>query len=398
MRICILGADGYLGWPTAMHFAARGHDVVAVDNGAKRAWEKEVGVSPLDPVPTLAERAETWHRGWRRPIEVVQGDISEDTGLMHGICRDFKPDAIIHYAEQPSAPYSMMNHESALYTQHNNVQGNLNVMFAMRDHCPDAHLIKLGTMGEYGTPNIDIEEGWLEVEHKGRRDRMLYPKKPHSLYHLSKVHDSNNLEFACRVWNLRVTDLNQGVVYGIETPEMGGDPHLCTSFHYDDIFGTVLNRFVVQAVIGMPLTVYGNGNQTRGYLNILDTLQCVELAAKNPANPGEFRVYNQFTEQFSIMELAKRVQQAAMSLGYMVNIQHVENPRTEQENHYYRAVHTGLLELGLKPHFLDDNVLVGMLERAEAAADHINEVGLLPRVSWVHGMKEEAAPCTAVAS
>jgi len=398
MRICILGGDGYLGWPTAMHFAARGHDVVAVDNGAKRSWEESVDVVPLDPVPTLEDRAEHWRRGWRRPIEVVHGDIAGDPNLMHGICRDFKPDAIIHYAEQPSAPFSMMNQESALYTQQNNVQGNLNVMFAMRDHCPDAHLIKLGTMGEYGTPNIDIEEGWLELEHKGRRDRVLYPKKPHSLYHLSKVHDSHNLEFACRVWNLRVTDLNQGVVYGIETPEMDGDPMLCTSFHYDDIFGTVLNRFVVQAVIGMPLTVYGNGRQTRGYLNIRDTLQCVELAALNPSQPGEFRVYNQFTEQFSIMELAKRVQKAALSLGYVVNVQHVANPRTEQEDHYYKAVHTGLLELGLKPHLLDDEVLVGMLERAEGAADRVSEVGLLPRVSWRHGLQEESAPCTAAAS
>lgn len=398
MRICILGADGYLGWPTAMHFAARGHDVVAVDNGAKRDWEVHVGVSPLEPVPTLSERAETWRRGWRRPIEVVNGDIAHAPDLMHGICHDFRPEAIIHYAEQPSAPYSMMNQGAASYTQHNNVQGNLNVMFAMRDHCPDAHLVKLGTMGEYGTPNIDIEEGWLELEHKGRRDRVLYPKKPHSLYHLSKVHDSHNLEFACRVWNMRVTDLNQGVVYGIETPEMGGDPSLCTSFHYDDIFGTVLNRFVVQAVIGMPLTVYGNGRQTRGYLNIMDTLQCIELATLHPAQPGEFRVYNQFTEQFSIMELARRVRVAARSLGYVVDIQHVANPRTEQEDHYYNAVHTGLLDLGLKPHLLSDEVLVGMLERAEAASDRISEVGLLPRVSWKHGLQEEVASCNVAAS
>ena len=198
----------------------------------------------------------------------------------------------------------MMSRERAVETQHTNVIGTLNLLFSLRDHVPDCHLVKLGTMGEYGTPNIDIEEGFIEIEHKGRTDTLPFPKLPGSLYHCSKVHDSTNLHFACRIWGLRATDLNQGVVYGIETEETARDERLITRFDYDEIFGTVLNRFCVQAVIGHPLTVYGSGGQTRGFLNIRDTLRCVELAVENPADRGEFRVFNQFTEQFSVGQLA----------------------------------------------------------------------------------------------
>lgn len=390
MKICILGGDGYLGWPTAMYFSARGHEVMVVDNLAKRNWEHEVGAEPLQPVHTLQERARSWQRKTSRSMAVVVGNIADDGRLMSEICRDFQPDAIIHYGEQPSAPYSMLSQQNAVYTQSNNVVGTLNVMFAIREHCPQAHLIKLGTMGEYGTPNIDIEEGWLDVIHNGRKDRVLYPKKPHSLYHLSKVHDSHNLEFACRMWDLRVTDLNQGVVYGIDTDEIGGDPELCTSFHYDDIFGTVLNRFVVQAAIGMPLTVYGSGSQIRGYLNIRDTLQCVELAVKNPARAGEFRVFNQFTEQFSIMDLAYRVQDSALFAGIKVEVQHLRNPRVEQEHHYYCAAHSRLAELGLKPHLLGHAVIGAMLEKARALRTRVNEDAIMPKVDWREGLKTAA--------
>jgi len=390
MKICILGGDGYLGWPTAMHFSARGHDVMVVDNMAKRGWEAEVGATPLEPVPSMQERARHWRQKKFRHIETVIGNIADEGQVMRDICHDFRPDAIIHYGEQPSAPYSMLNQENAVYTQCNNVIGTLNVMFAMREHCPHSHLVKLGTMGEYGTPNIDIEEGWLDITHNGRKDRVLYPKKPHSLYHLSKVHDSHNLEFASRMWDFRVTDLNQGVVYGIATDEIGNDPDLCTSFHYDDIFGTVLNRFVVQAAIGMPLTVYGSGNQIRGYLNIRDTLRCIELAVANPAGIGEFRVFNQFTEQFSIMELAYRVQESAAVQGIKVEIQHLRNPRVEQEKHYYHAVHSGLEDLGLEPHLLNNGVIGHMLEKAVKGASGINEASILPKVDWKHGWQQAA--------
>ena len=392
MKICILGGDGYLGWPTAMYFSARGHEVLAVDNCVKRSLEARIGAAPIEDVPDFELRAARWHALTGCRIQVIRGDIYRDANLMDHICSMFRPDTIIHYAEQPSAPYSMMDREAAVFTQANNVVGNLNVMFAMQAHCPNAHLVKLGTMGEYGTPNIDIEEGWIDIKHKGRSDRMLYPKRPASLYHCSKVHDSTNLEFACRSWKMRVTDLNQGVVYGIETDEMAVDPEgLRTSFHYDDVFGTVLNRFVVQAAIGMPLTVYGSGGQTRGYLNIKDTLQCVELAALHPAAPGEFRVFNQFTEQFSILELAERVKRVAQDRGLLVTMQSLENPRVELETHYYRAANTALHDLGLQPHLLDDETIDGMLDRVLLHTSNVRTETILPRFTWQRGTAVPAA-------
>ena len=212
-------------------------------------------------------------------------------------------------------------------------------------------------MGEYGQPNIDIEEGYIEIEHRGRTDTLPFPKLPGSLYHCSKVHDSTNIHFACRTWGLRATDLNQGVVYGVETDETDGEERLLTRFDYDELFGTVLNRFCVQAVIGHPLTVYGRGQQTRGFLNIRDTLRCVELAVQNPADRGEFRVFNQFTEQFSITELAELVRSSAEQLGYSVEIRSYDNPRVEKEEHYYNAIHTKLLDLGLEPHLLGEELV-----------------------------------------
>jgi UDP-sulfoquinovose synthase len=269
-----------------------------------------------------------------------------------------------------------------VFTQYNNVVNNLNVLFAMRDFTPGAHLVKLGTMGEYGTPNIDIEEGFIEIEHKGRRDTLPFPKMPGSLYHLSKVHDSHNIHFACRIWGLRSTDLNQGVVYGVETDETARDERLITRFDYDEVFGTVLNRFCLQAVIGHPLTVYGSGGQTRGFLNIRDTLNCVELAVENPAGGGEFRVFNQFTEQFSVIDLAHLVKHAAEHLGYSVEIQHVDNPRVEKEEHYYNATHTKLLDLGLEPTLLGEELVESMIHAIERHKTRAIEAAIDPRTRW----------------
>jgi UDP-sulfoquinovose synthase len=386
LRVCVLGADGYLGWPTSMYLSSRGHEVLGVDSCVKRRLESDLGVVPLDEVADFEYRAERWNALTGRKIETVRGDIYMEPGLINYIFAKYRPEAIIHYAEQPSAPYSMMDREACSYTQVNNVVGTLNVMFAMHDHCPDAHLIKLGTMGEYGTPNIDIEEGWIEITHRGRSDRMIFPKKPASFYHCSKVHDSTNLEFACRSWGMRVTDLNQGVVYGIDTDEMAFDQEgLRTSFHYDDVFGTALNRFVVQAAIGMPLTVYGDGSQTRGYLNIKDTLQCVELAALNPADAGEFRVFNQFTESFGVLDLALWVKRVAEARGLSVDLQNLPNPRVEATKHYYNPVHSRLLDLGLRPHLLNDAVIDRMLERALASKERVRESSIAPRVTWSNG-------------
>jgi UDP-sulfoquinovose synthase len=382
MKILVLGGDGYLGWPTAMYFSARGHQVAVADNMIKRFWEAEIGVEPLNSVPTLFARVKRWKQVTGRDIQLFIGDIAKNPRFVYRLFEEFLPDAVIHYAEQPSAPYSMIDRDKCVQTQVNNVAGTLNVLFGMRHVSPDTHVIKLGTMGEYGTPNIDIEEGWLDVEHNGRRDRVLFPKRPGSFYHLSKVHDSHNLEFACRIWGCRVTDLNQGVVYGIDTDETEIDHEFHTSFHYDSVFGTVLNRFVVQAVHGLPLTVYGKGGQTRGFLNIRDTLRCVELAALNPAQPGEFRVFNQFTEQFSVMDLAERVQRVAKRRGLAVKIDQIANPRIEAEEHYYNAKHSALPVLGLEPHMLTDEVLVNMIGMVEKLHGRIDTSIVAPSVKW----------------
>ena len=381
MRILVLGADGYLGWPTCMHFSAAGDEVWAVDNFAKRKWELEEGIEPLLPTPTLHRRVQRWKEVTNRDIHLRVGDLCNHR-FVYKLLDEVKPDAIIHYAEQPSAPYSMQSRSTAVDTQVNNVVGTLNLLFAMRNACPDAHLVKLGTMGEYGTPNIDIEEGYLNLTHNGRTDTVLFPKKPGSFYHLSKVHDSNNIYFACRVWGITATDLNQGVVYGIDTDQTVLDPELRTSFHYDDVFGTVLNRFLVQACAACPLTVYGKGGQTRGFLNLKDTLQCVELAARQPAKKGEFRVMNQFTEQFSVLDLAEKVQASGSRAGLKVEVSHVPNPRMEQEEHYYNAKHSKLADLGLRPNLLTDSVLDSMLATVRGSAGRINTHFFQPRIVW----------------
>jgi UDP-sulfoquinovose synthase len=282
----------------------------------------------------------------------------------------------------------MIDADHAVATQVNNVVGTLHLLFAIRDAAPDCHLVKLGTMGEYGTPNIDIEEGYLEVEHKGRRDVLPYPKQPGSFYHLSKVHDSHNILFACRAWGLRATDLNQGVVYNVQTEHTALDPRLCNRFDYDGNFGTALNRFCVQAALGGPITVYGAGGQTRGFIDLRDTVRCVELALANPAPPGALRVFNQFTEQWSVSQLAQRVQRVAAALGRTVEIAHLPNPRVEAESHYYHAAHSALLDLGLSPHLLSDQTVGELLALALYHRERIRAETMAPSVSWRSGRTE----------
>ena len=384
MRILILGGDGYLGWPTAMRFSARGHDVSVVDNFARRRWHTENGTESLTPIASLDERVSAWYERSDKRIRAFVGSM-EDPAFVDSVIAETSPEAIVHYAEQASAPYSMKSRETAVETQYSNVIGTLNLLFAIRDQVPDAHLVKLGTMGEYGTPNIDIEEGYIEIEHKGRKDTLPFPKVPGSLYHLSKVHDSHNIHFACRIWGLRATDLNQGVVYGVETDESADDERLITRFDYDQYFGTVLNRFCVQAVIGHPLTVYGEGGQTRGFLNIRDTLQCVELAVLNPAAAGEFRVFNQFTEQFSVVELAELVRSSAVEVGIDVEVKTFENPRVEAESHYYNPTNTKLRDLGLKPNHLGAELVRSLLGIIERHSDRVIETAIMPTTSWKSG-------------
>jgi UDP-sulfoquinovose synthase len=381
MRVLILGGDGYLGWPTAMRFSGQGHEVGVVDNFARRRWVEEAGSSSLTPIASFEDRIDAWRDVSGKSVQPFVGDIAEGT-FVADVVREFEPDTIIHYGEQPSAPWSMRTVDHAVTTQSNNVIGSLKLLWAMREYAPEAHLVKLGTMGEYGTPNIDIEEGFIEIEHKGRKDTLPFPKVPGSLYHLSKVHDSHNIHFACRVWGLRATDLNQGVVYGIETPETRLDERLLTRFDYDELFGTALNRFAVQAVIGHPLTVYGKGGQTRGFLNIVDTLQCISLTAENPPIAGEYRVFNQFTEVFDVGGLAEKVRHAASELGIDVQVDHVSNPRFELEEHYYNPTHTKLLELGLQPTLLSETLIESMLDVIKRYRSRVIQEVIDPVTQW----------------
>src|ERR1700730_16393064 len=304
MKIAVLGGDGYCGWATALYLSQKGHAAVIVDNFLRRQWDHELGAQTLTPIRALSDRLRIWQKITGKTIELFVGDVA-DYDFLESTIKAFEPDAIVHFAEQRSAPYSMIDRKHAIFTQVNNVVGTMNVLFAIRELRPQCHLIKLGTMGEYGTPNIDIEEGYITIEHNGRKDVLPYPKQPGSFYHLSKVHDSHNIMFCCKIWGIRATDLNQGVVYGVETDETALDSRLATRFDYDQIYGTALNRFCVQAAVGHPLTVHGRGGQTRGYINLRDTIKCIELAIMSPAEPGEYRVFNQITEQFSLLDLAE---------------------------------------------------------------------------------------------
>ena len=394
MRICVLGGDGYCGWATALYLSGRGHEVAIADNFLRRQWDLELGTQTLTPIQALNERLRVWQELTGKSIELFVGDVT-DYDFLSSLFEDFRPAAVVHFAEQRSAPYSMIDRKHAVHTQVNNVVGTLNVLFAIKEYQPDCHLIKLGTMGEYGTPNIDIEEGYIRIEHNGRSDVLPFPKQPGSFYHLSKVHDSHNMMFACKIWGLRATDLNQGVVYGTVTDETSLDEALINRFDYDDVFGTVLNRFCAQAATGHPLTVYGKGGQTRGFLNIRDTVRCVELACLNPANTGECRVFNQFTEQFSVLELAHMVQAAAQSIGIRVDIDHIPTPRVEAEQHYYHARHSKLIDLGLQPHYLDDSLLESLLNIAVKYHDRVDISLFLPQINWRNARNRRCRPLTA---
>lgn len=382
MRIIVAGGDGFCGWPTALYLSRAGHDVTIVDSLVRRKIDRELGSNSLTPIASLDERVDAWREVSSRQIRVFEGDLTHYDFLAE-VFRQVRPEAFVHFAEQRSAPYSMIDREHAVYTHDNNVIGNLNVLWAIKDLAPDCHLVKLGTMGEYGQPNIDIEEGYLTVEHNGRTETFLYPKSPGSFYHLTKVHDSNNIYFACRTWGLRATDLNQGVVYNVHTDETQMDPRLANRFDYDGIYGTALDRFLVQAAVGHPLTVYGRGGQTRGYINIVDTVRCIELACENPAEPGKMRVMNQITEWFSVNQLAERVQRVAAGMGIDVAIEHLENPRVEREDdHYFNAVHTSLPALGLEAHPLDDATLEALIRCAQANRDRVRPELICNSPTW----------------
>lgn len=381
MRIIVAGGDGFCGWPTALYLSRKGHDVAIIDNLVRRKWDKELHSNSLTPIASLEERVRRWHERTGLTIRTYVGDLNHYDFLCE-VMRQVEPDAFVHFAEQRSAPYSMIDREHAVFTQVNNVVGTLNVAYAIRELAPECHLIKLGTMGEYGQPNIDIEEGYIEIEHNGRKDVLPFPKQPGSFYHLSKVHDSYNLMFISRIWGLRVTDLNQGVVYGLDTDETRLDPILTNRLDYDAVFGTALNRFLIQAAVGHDLTVYGSGGQTRGFLNITDTVRCIEISAEHPADRGEFRVFNQFTEEFSVADLAEKVKRVADAEGMPTKIAKVENPRIEKESHYYNAKNTKLQDLGLTPNLLTDDVLRDIFRTVMRHKDRVIMDNILPNIKW----------------
>jgi len=381
MRVLVIGGDGYCGWATALYLSNRGYEVGILDNLVRRHWDMELCVETLTPIAPIQTRLQRWKDLTGKTIDLFIGDINNYPFLVESL-KQFAPDSIVHFGEQRSAPFSMIDREHAVLTQTNNVIGNLNLLYAIHENMPDCHLVKLGTMGEYGTPNIDIEEGYITIEHNGRKDTLPYPKQPGSFYHLSKVHDSHNIHFACKIWGLRATDLNQGVVYGVLTEETGMDELLINRLDYDGVFGTALNRFCIQAAIGHPLTVYGKGGQTRGFLDIRDTVRCIEIAVNNPANAGEFRVFNQFTELFNVQGLAEKVQQAGMHMGLKITIDHLENPRVELEEHYFNAKNTKLIDLGLEPHLLSDSLLDSLLNFAVKYQQRVDKSQILPKVKW----------------
>ncbi len=383
MRVFIAGIDGYLGWALAQHLTARGHEVGGADTFFRRQWVEEMGSWSAIPISRIEERLIAFEEQFGRDVAFWEGDLRE-YGFVQQVLRDFQPEAVVHLGECPSAPYSMMDRCHAVFVQQNNILTTFNLLFALKDENPKSHLIKLGTMGEYGTPGIDIPEGFFEVEYRGRMDRLPFPRQAGSWYHWSKVHGSNNVMFACKVYGLSATDVMQGVVFGTTTGEVGDDARLRTRLDFDQAFGTAINRFCCQAVIEHGLTLYGNGSQKRGFLPLRDAMQCLGIAIENPPVAGEYRVLNQFAEVYSVSELAAVVRSVASEYGIDVPIVNLENPRTEQQDHYYKPDHDRLFQLGYKPsHSVEEEVrlmirdLLPYRDRIQAKVDC-----LIPDIHW----------------
>lgn len=348
MKVFIAGIDGYLGWALAQYMTAQGHEVAGADLMLRRQWVAEVGSDTAIPIGSRSERVAAFKRHFGKDLDFRVGDLM-DYDFVCQFFSDFHPDAIVHLAQMPSAPYSMIDQKHSVWTQVNNVANNLNILWAMKEVVPDAHLVKLGTMGEYGQPNVDIPEGFFEVEYRGRKDRLPFPRQAGSWYHQSKVHDSHNTHFATKIWGLRATDIMQGVVFGTRFPGMGEAPHMHTRLDFDQCFGTAINRFCVQATAGHPLTLYGAGTMKRGFLPLRDAMRCLTLAVENPAESGEFRVFNQFAESYTIVELAEMVKEVGLELGLEVEIKNYDNPRKELEEHYYNPDRNNLVKIGYEP-------------------------------------------------
>ena len=376
-KIMVLGAEGYVGWNLTM-FLAKKYEVITIDNSLKRRIAK--GKSLIKTLP-IKKRIKVYKKVFKKDIKYYNCDICQDYKKLFKILKKEQPDVIINLAQLPSAPYSMEFHGGTL-TIVNNEMGNYNVLWGMKLYCPKAHLIKMGTMGEYGTPNIAIPEGFLKVKYKGRSDVLPFPKQAGSFYHWAKVTESNHSMFASKVWGLKITDLMQGVLYGLETDESIEDHRLLSDFYYDSDWGTALNRFVVQMVSGYPITPFGKGKQKRGFLNIKDALQCFDLYIKNPPKQGEYKVVNQLCEQgFTINELAGTVQDIGISMGKWSVIQNIDNPRMENEDHYYHAETNTLDKLKLKKVNFKKEI-TNLIEVVEEYKKNIDIKLIKPTTTW----------------
>jgi UDP-sulfoquinovose synthase len=380
MKILILGIDGYIGYPLSLHLEKLGHEVWGLDNFIRRSRAKS-----LTPNREIK---------YKRFFPDKAGKLPNDLPKM---------DCIVHLAEQPSAPWSMKSAEQANITQRENVLGTLDLLWSIRDRMPNAHLLKLGSMGEYGTPEVEIQEGFFDSNcpvgavQKARivpddktltsfdtefpahcpYDGMMFPRKPGSFYHLSKVFDSMNIEFACKTWGLRSTDVMQGIVFGLNY----WDDEL-TRFDYDQYFGTVINRFCAQAIAGIPLTVYGEGGQKRGFLPLSDSIKCLTLAIENPPKRGEYRVFNQFAQIHSILDIASTVYSVSRGMDINVEIELLENPRKELENHSYVSKTDKLEALGYNPVWFFKDEIVKLLEAVKPFKDRIDTSNILPTTRW----------------
>ncbi len=349
MKVLILGMDGYIGWALAQHQLSIGNEVCGTDNFSRRDHVAEMGSTSALPISPMEFRLDDLQRHYDSKILFFEADLL-DKNFTNYILKKFSPDAIVHLAEQPAAPYSMIDQDHAVYTHQNNVIGTLNLLYAMKNFAPKAHLIKLGTMGEYGyDPGLDIPEGFFEIEYRGKKAKIPYPKMAGSWYHWTKVHDSNNIMFACKIWGLKSTDIMQGIVYGTRLKNIPKNIYQHTRFDFDESFGTVINRYCAEAVMGHKLTPYGKGMQTRGFLALEDSIQCISLLMEKPPEDENYRVVNQFDEQYNVTELAKKVKRIGNRKGLDVEIEPIENPRLEKEIHYYNADHNKLKELGFKP-------------------------------------------------
>lgn len=386
MNVLILGIDGYIGWSLAMHLAERGHTITGVDNFSRRSNVATLGSTSAIPIRDMKERITMFAKFFDKNITFYEADLLDYNFLKYVIVSTF-PDCIVHLGQQPSAPFSMIDRQHAIYTQHNNIEGTLNVLYAINEIVPHCHLLKLGTMGEYGTPNVDIPEGFFEVEYHGRKDRLPFPRQPNSIYHLSKVHDSANIQFASRIWGIAATDVMQGIVYGTRTNE-AIDDSLFTRFDFDETFGTVINRFCAEAVVGQPLTIYGNGTQKRGFIDLVDSIQCLRIAVENPPDKGEYRVFNQLDEVYNLADLATQVVNVGKKIGLSVEAASISNPRMEKEEHYYKVEHTRLKQLGFQPtRRIDETIyqiLTDLLHHRDTLMQYQHVI--LPKTTWAEGI------------